>query len=316
MKKVGLIFVLAFGLPMAGWSQGWIGKAIPRIKAYAAWPRSLYKTKITTNIVQPNPPIPTVSVEGYFHRLGNGETWNMPDYALEQHITRHVQNQVYKRSLESLQLEAQALGLHPLNLETYSRDELENFIHTYHALKSAQAVPGRPQAGERANALHRWTFSPTFVKENYIDESWNHDYIDYTVPFHPSVKTLRILVVRDSVSGMKELFDAAKKHPGVTIKWRMDIPSALEKLDKEQYDVVLADFILGDKTSFEIGMYVWNKKLGIPVICYSAEYIDPEALFRHNIVGQVPVVHEEAWGELLFNYLSNIVATGRAYPGP
>ena len=125
---------------------------------------------------------------------------------------------------------------------------------------------------------------------------------------------MRILLVRDTVGDVKVLLEAAKKYPNISINWVTDVPHALKTLNRGKYDVVLADFILEDKSGLDVSMYVWNKKLGMPVICYSGEDWQPEMLFRYNVAGQIPVPLFEEDFDKLFNYLSNIVATGRAYP--
>ncbi|MBR4356042.1 MAG: response regulator [Elusimicrobiaceae bacterium] len=266
-----------------------------------------------------------MSPTAFFHRAGNMEFWHAPVVlpTLEQ---PRLPVSPAKRSRESLEVEATAYHMPDYIPGSLSNEELRDFIFSYRAMKNAQGVPSRfeydPQAdpAERMTALHNWVIKqPDFVEENYIYPSrgyprWSLAYIDYAVPFHASVKEMRILIVQDAMPGAGELAQVVENHPGVTITWRKDALSALEELNRAQYDIVLADFALGNAIGLDVSMYIWNKKLDIPVICYSVETINREILFAYNIVGRIPIALEVEHAEILLNYLSNIVATGRARP--
>lgn len=267
-----------------------------------------------------------MSTTALFHRMGNMEFWHPPVSIPALEVTPRPAFGSAKRSRESLELEATSYGMPDYIPGSLSGDELQDFIFSYRAMKNAQEVPSRfeydsqADPAERMTALHNWVISqPDFAEENYIHPrrgypGWSMAYIDYAVPFHASVKEMRILIVQDAMPGARELFQVAENHPGVTITWRKNVLSALEELNRTQYDIVLADFALGNAIGLDVSMYIWNKKLGIPVICYSAETINREILFTYNIVGRIPIALEVEHAEILLNYLSNIVATGRARP--
>ncbi len=262
------------------------------------------------------PAAPGVSVAGYFHLLGSGKlaqpVIHFPAPAATQ---KAISSPV--RPLESLQLEASALGLDERHLATYTRQDLSDFINSYKAMETTKEVRSRFEQGEFENtieglhALYDWAkLQPDFVEGNYIPPRLMG--IEYEAPFYP-VRQLRILIVRDETSGWRELMELAKDHPGVMVDRAKNVPDAFELLNTIPYDIVLADFTLENRNGLEISMYVWNKKLHIPVICYSCEPYSKYTLFKYNMVGQIPVSYDMKEAEQVLNYLSNMVATGKAY---
>ncbi len=261
--------------------------------------------------------VPRVSVAGYFHLLGSGKIAEPVIHFPEPEVPQKIVPSPI-RPLESLQLEATALGLDERHLATYSRQDLSKFINSYHAMKNTQEVSSRFESDAKGLnyewEMRKWAQAqPEFIKENYVFPTLEFDYKE---PFYP-VEKMNILVVRDENSGYEELVHAAKNHPGVTV--RVDraasVPEALELLATNSYDVVLVDFTLPEKRNgFEVAMHIWNKKLNIPVICYSVEGWNPVLLLNYNMVGQIPVAYENEEGEGVLSYLSNMIATGKAYP--
>lgn len=274
---------------------------------------------------------PTVSVLGYFHRAGNMEFWQPPVAPTRPNPPQSRQTSFTKRSRESLELELSARGFESWRLKDYSRDEMEKLLSSYGAFKAAEEVHSRYETepegetfAERSKRLKRWAETqPDYFKENYLDydevaeeyEDWRV-YSHYTAPFHPAVESLRILLVRDSIDGVFSLYNAVKQfHPEVLIYRADSVEQALEKLAHNYYDIILTDFVLGEHhNGFEISMYVWNKKLNIPVVSYSTTPMDPHVLLKYNIVGEIPLVFSPEEGERALSYLSNVAVTGRAYP--
>lgn len=263
------------------------------------------------------PTAPGVSVAGYFHLLGSGKIAEPVIHFPAPEVPKKIVPSPI-RSLESLQLEASALGLDERHLATYTRQDLSEFINSYYAMKNTQEVSSRFESDAKGLnyewEMRKWAQAqPEFIEENYVFPTFEFDYKE---PFYP-VEKMNILVVRDENSGYEELVHAAKNHPGVavTVDRAASVPEALELLATNSYDVVLVDFTLPEKRNgFEVAMHIWNKKLNIPVICYSVEGWNPALLLSYNMVGQIPVAYENEEGEGVLSYLSNMIATGKAYP--
>ncbi|MBO4674813.1 MAG: response regulator, partial [Elusimicrobiaceae bacterium] len=163
------------------------------------------------------------------------------------------------------------------------------------------------------------------TQPDYFPENYLRDFMDshksYEESWNSAVKSLRILVVNDQMRNVNYLISAAEENPLVTVKWATSVREALELLEKKpyDYDVVLTDWVMydEDRSVAEVSMHIYNERLTIPVILYSAANLSPAALLRFNIVGRVEIPTPWIPGlgvEPIFNYLSNIVATGRAFP--
>ena len=269
---------------------------------------------------------PKISVTGYFHRLSDGK-WADLEASVPplKPAEKKPVPAFYKRSRESLELELSALGF---QVENYSRDDMENLLASYQAFTAAKDVYSRYETtldGTGANFMEvlarmkNWAESqPDYFEENYLDsegvDAAITDYSQYKEPFNPQVKTLRILVVRDGSNGVRVLKDAAWGNNNIIIDHVDFVSTAMEKLKYHHYDIVLTDYVLMDGNGFEVSMYVWNKKLNIPVISYSAAPMNPHLLLKYNIVGAIPVATFSDEAEAALNYLSNVAATGRACP--
>ena len=167
------------------------------------------------------------------------------------------------------------------------------------------------------HSLQRWVESqPDYFEDNYVEEEEINGRIklNYNEPFNSSVQSMRVLVVRDDFFGVEQLREAAEKYSGVTIQQVFNAKDAMELLSQEHYDVVLTDYVLDQGNGFQVAMNIWNKKLNIPVISFSGFNMSPHTLISHNLVGSFPIITFPDEGEKLINYLSNIVATGKAYP--
>ncbi len=314
MRKYILLFVFILSVASA---QAQIRGKLPNVSTLTgAVSRQVARAELSNLGKGVTSVVPGVSVAGYFHLLGSGKiaepVTQFPAPAAPQ---KGVSAPV--RPLESLQLEARALGLDERHLATYTRQDLSDFINSYKAMDVTKEVRSRFEQGEFENtieglhALYDWAkLQPDFVEGNYISPRLMG--IEYEAPFYP-VRQLRILIVRDEHSGWSELMKLAEDYPGVMVDRTSNVPEALELLKVIPYDIVLADFALGDRNGLEVSMYVWNKKLRIPVVCYSCEAYSKYTLFKYNMVGQIPVAYDMNDVEKVLNYLSNIVATGKAY---
>ena len=263
---------------------------------------------------------PDVSIAGYFYRLGKGEVFPMLPQTVETNVKKAVAVS-YKRSLKSLRLEACALGLVPQQISKYSRKELEDFILSLNAFKTVTKVSSRYEIiekgsfNEQINQLKRWAESqPDYYEANYpqFDESSIVDM--YQESFHPQVKSMRILVVRDDFLGVTPLLEAASQYPAIILDHVRSVEHAQHFLARNHYDIVLTDYVLGEGNGFEVSMHIWNEKMKIPVILYSATPMSPYLLMKYNIVGELDPVTFTDEGKRVLNFLSNIVATGNAYP--
>ncbi len=139
----------------------------------------------------------------------------------------------------------------------------------------------------------------------------------YPRPFHPAVKSLKILVVNDMNYKVAVLKEAALENPRVKVDWAPSLQEALIRLSSQelyQYDAILLDWVLSDVDAKMIPMCVWNAQLKIPVILYSGDTMSPSFLLGYNIVGHIDPVGTPWEAVEVINYVSNIVATGRAFP--
>ncbi len=271
--------------------------------------------------------IPSVSVVGYFHREGNMEFWEPSQVsvpALERKVVAAT-----RRPLESLRLEAHALGMPDYNVKSYSREQLEEWINSYRAFKRAEQTS---VADEIKNHLIL-----VFDEKNYI-ENWE----EYAQNVHPNVPAPRVLVVHDDVvkkelldrfaGGDDRMYDIMKKHfsrnkaisplfdnPDIPGEWEYvtRVSEALKKISQSEkpYDIILTDFVLlGDETGFDLAQWVYDQHISTPVILFSQNGGDAESLFARHIVGRVEVPDSLRSVQQLFNYLTNVIATGHAYP--
>ena len=164
---------------------------------------------------------------------------------------------------------------------------------------------GRQQLGEWANS------QPDFYEDNYLIST---RHLTYDEPFHPDVKSMRVLLVSDDIDVMVSLSDAAKLRGNVTIDIVHSVREVENRLKENKYDIIATDFVLqGDNTGYEVGMYVWKNWLDIPVVAVSKSEIGPRRGLLHNLVGQALYPSDVELGDAALRYFSHIVATGRAF---
>ncbi|MBR4356179.1 MAG: hypothetical protein IKP96_06430, partial [Elusimicrobiaceae bacterium] len=282
-----------------------------------------------------------VSVAGYFHQLGSSKLAER-EAAIPPLVAPDLRRKVRaalpppKRSLESLQLEANAWGVSEDELKKMTREELEGLVTTYQVffkiVKMPQQIAKKELSAEQ-NSFTRndeifmpgiakkqrpqiipWEFQqPDFFLGNYLP-------LDYNEPFHPSVKSLRILLISDDFDIISRIRNAEYKMENIhiDIEERVDIGTKHLQDPETKYDIIVTDFAVPggqfDRGAYDVGMYVWNKKLNIPVILLTKADVGLVSALMHNIVGQYPYLQTVNDAHQFFNYLSNIVATGKAYP--
>ena len=292
---VGLFFAL-FGTP-ALYAQGGVARGAKQL--------------LRAEYLRPN-----ISVTGYFHGLPDGKWTELEStvpHLVEEKIKKDHPTFV-KRSRESLALELNALGADARAFEKMSRDEMEELLDSYKAMVAGKEAPSLYDGTGNFKDANQWAAQQlNYFKENYVYYGKGHT-ISYSEPFNESVKSMRVLVVRRKW-GLSALIGAAKdKYASVvTLDVVPDRATALEKLNSEQYDVILLDYVLTDGNGFEVAMRI-REKTSTPIVAYSFLEISPTELFQHNMIGSFPLVNFQDEGEKAINYLSNIVATGKAFP--
>ena len=321
MRKLILISILILSLCSVSFAQKRLFFLKKTAIVHRAAATQLARAETPASVVASVPAVPLpsspekLSTVAYFHRLGNEEFWEPP----KGYSSDLLHSEDRNRSLESLRLEASGLGILPLDWEKYSRAELAQFISLYKSLQSGAEVRSRfDQLGQESEdncevfspKLERWVHQqPDFFETNYV-------YKTYSRPFHPSVKKLQVLVVNDDYSTVDLLLRAALNLPGVTVNWVRGAREAILLLeeDAQKFDAILTDYHIDNGRAADLGMYTWKKRLPIPVVFYSLASAQQSWLFKYNIVGRIGVASTPEEAVQVLNYLSNVVATGEAYP--
>ena len=169
-----------------------------------------------------------------------------------------------------------------------------------------------PSGKEHAQELWKWAKSqPDFYEDNYILAARRGVYEE---PFHPDVKSMRVLLVSDDEEVIARLKVAAKARGNITIDVARTMSMATNYLQETKYDIIATDFILpDDRNGYEVGMHVWNSQLNIPVVAISMATISPTRGLLFNLVGQSPYPIDNDDADAALRYLSHIAATGRAF---
>ena len=236
-----------------------------------------------------------------------------------------------KRTRESLELELNANGILPRDFETYTNVQLEELLKSYKAkkaqvdllekLKTTTPVSDRATSWSRndelfimndAKQIWKWAENqPDFYEDNYWPDN-------YQEPFNPELTSLRVLLISDDNDIISLFSHYSQEGKDITVVHGGQSSSAgishLKNSD-EKYDIIVTDFTLTDiRGGFDVSRYVWNNELDIPVVLLSKDPMGSSKLLLHNFVGQVPYPVFPEQYDAVFNYLSNIVATGKAYP--
>ena len=261
-----------------------------------------------------------LSVCAYFHQLSRGVTFPMPDWA-DGPAPKPISSSFSKRSLESLRHEAAAMDMPPLALESFSREELEEWINTVRQWQrvARKEVASRYEAPagvtwwyEEARLRDAWAETqPDFDPNNYLEDKDR-----YLEPVHPSVKSLRILVITNNYAAARFVDTPESNELPYECDIVTTVNDAYRNLNNAQkpYDAILVDSSLSDGEGFSVGMYVWNKQIKTSVILFSTTTYSDTFLLAHNIVGRVFPPAGPFETDYLINYLTNMVATGHAYP--
>ena len=259
------------------------------------------------------------SLVSYFHRLGDEE---------EVFPQLNIIPETNIRSLASLREEARALGMPEYNVANWSLKDLEEFVTTVKVFSNvANEIQNTEEEAltrddihalqlyaSHDNQLWKWaTQQPDFYSDNYFP-------MNYHERFHPDVKSLRILLISNDFDIIARVRAAQNARKNIYVDVEAHIGLGIKQLENPQnsYDIIVTDFSISGgsrgRGGYEVGMYVWNKKLDIPVVLLSKGEIASSHLILHNIIGQSPYLQSVNDAQRFFNYLSNIVATGKAYP--
>lgn len=274
------------------------------------------------------------SVTAYFHRLGNMEFWTPPTSSISNPEFKPFKPAYgsEKRTREWLTQQLTARGFLQEVLENMSYAQLEDLYITYKVFSNTtkyKNTTGKKaqtrddynilplvmnRTPENMDKLNRWALTqPDYYLGNYLSTG-------YQQSFHPDIKSLRILVISNDFDATHLIRTAQDSYNNIDIDMYGHINLATKRLEstKTKYDIIVTDFFIPggehERGAYDVGIYVWNKKLNIPVILLTQAYVGPNQAIMHNIIGQFPYLQTIDDARRLFNYLSNIVATGKAYP--
>ena len=218
-------------------------------------------------------------------------------------------------SRESLQMRAQGVGIPAENIEHASSAELWLLISLYETLAQSGQIVSRfdefaKETGTEKNsaAIANWAAAqPDFRQENYI-------YKEYYEPFNPHVTQLRVLVINDSKKYVNPLREIAAHDSRITVEHVDSVVAAFPALKskKPKYDVVLTDYYTHAGNALELSMWAYKHGVNTPIVFFSNADGSAGWLYSYNIAGRIALQQP---ARAVLNYLSNIVATGTAYPG-
>ena len=218
------------------------------------------------------------------------------------------------RPLESLRQECAVRGILPRNWESYSRQELANFLFHYNALTASVQVPSLLETRIDAPAkkpteadVKTWAHAqPDFIASNYLDN-------EYTEPFTGPVTPLHILAVNDEWEYITSLRAAAWQDGNIRLDYADSVQSAMEKLKNQPggYDIILVDHDMEGGNGTLLSMWMYEQEIRTPAVLYSLEYMAPEWLYKYNIKGRIDIMENP---QAVLNFARHIVTTGKAYP--
>ncbi len=141
---------------------------------------------------------------------------------------------------------------------------------------------------------------PDYSPENFV-------YDKYTTPFNSKIGKLRVLVVNDKREIIEPLFDVAAKDSRIEVTWVQSPSGIISQLKSgDSYDAILCDYVMNGGTADMLGIEVYNEKIPVPVVFYSAAGATPDYLMSHNILGRIDVALTSQEARRVFNYLSNL----------
>lgn len=217
-------------------------------------------------------------------------------------------------SMEEMEMRARAVGIPTQTIQTSSVPELWLLVHYYETMSNGAKIPSLFDAfaekehiekGEAAR--DKWAQDqPNFVEENY-------GVTDYQQPFRSSVKDLRILLINDEQKIIDSFVKLSASDSRISVMSVNDVASALRLLRRSPsyYDVILTDYVTRAGSAPELGMWSHEHGALVPIVFFSKAGGTASWLYSYNMAGSIspsePVQN-------VVNYLSNLVATGRAYP--
>ena len=210
---------------------------------------------------------------------------------------------------------AYSVGVPAQTIETASKPELWLLVHYYETMSQGGKIPSlfdefaaKKHIEKSEAAVERWAKAqPDFIEENYM-------VTNYQEPFNPATKQLRILVINDEVKLIDSLLvEVSTMNPMITITYVNDVAAAFRLLrrDPPNYDVVLTDYVTRAGNAQELGMWAHKNRVKIPIVFFSNGGGTPSWLYSYNMVGSIS---PSSSAKQVVNYLSNMLATGRAYP--
>ena len=217
-------------------------------------------------------------------------------------------------SREILQMQARGLGIPAENIEHASRSELWLLISLYETMAKSGEIVSRydefaQSAGEKKSSLAvaQWARKqPDFVKENYV-------YEEYYEPFNEAVTQLRILIINDNKRYLEPLLDMAVQDSRIKVDVVDSVVAAFPalKTKRSKYDVVLTDYYTHAGNALELSMWAYKNGIKTPIVFFSNAEGSASYLYSYNIAGRIGLKQP---ARSVVNYLSNLVATGKAYP--
>ena len=218
-------------------------------------------------------------------------------------------------SREILQMQAEGLGIPAENIEYASSSELWLLINLYETMAKSGEIVSRYDEFVQASApaaesmsLDRWAQQqPDFIRENYV-------YKEYYEPFNPAVTRLRILIINDNKRYFNPLLDIAAQDSRITVDHVDSVVAAFPALKKSKptYDVVLTDYCTHAGNALELSMWAYKNGVKVPIVFFSNADGTASYLYSYNLAGRIGLNQPI---RSVVNYLSNLVATGKAYPG-
>ncbi len=256
----------------------------------------------------------------------------VPMYVYNHHLNIPVISNSAESTNDSWLLSYNIVGQYPPVTSDFEMPELiaylKNIVHTGRArpqndtpslhseLSDENAFSRNDEllhhfGAKERQKLWKWAESqPDFYEDNYILSACAGVYIE---PFHPDVKSMRVLLVSDDDDAIVRLRKAAKARGNITIDVVDRVSGVAKRLEQTNYDIVATDFVLpAFEDGYQVGMYVWNNKLNIPVVAIAKTEIGPARGLLFNLVGQAPYPNDAEQADAALRYLSHIAATGRA----
>ena len=266
------------------------------------------KPAVEKPAVTPASAAPAPSMLAMFHR---DDMWEEPAWMKQapSYTPRPKEvSSVHKSSRIALEAQAALRGIARENYEHKTNDELQVMIDQFDRALLQKAQP--PLAGLSAKDIAGEDAPlPPFIRQNFIPETEL-----YTEPWNPAVSHLRLLVVDDPGSWI-DLFTKQARFDGrVTVSFAAGGHEAMKRLEKEAqaYDIVLVNENISNGTGSELSMWMWEQHITCPVVSISNASAPAEDWHAYNTVGKISMDHPM---QELLNYASNLVATGKAYPG-